>query len=995
MLLLLLALAGASVLAPFLIRVIGRPAFGLLAITPAIGFGWVLSHLIRGTFDSGGAIVAHYGWMTSANLNLTFRLDSLSALFSLIILGVGTLVLLYCWGYFDNAPKRLRWFAGQMAAFAMAMYGLVISDNLLLMYVFWEITSILSFLLVGYYGERASSRRSATQALMITGLGGLIMLVGIILLGKETGAWTISQLVTMDLAGTNNISWAIVLMLAGALTKSAIAPAHFWLPGAMAAPTPVSAYLHSAAMVKAGIYLVARLSPAFNFAEAWYLVIMPLGILTMVMAGWMSLRQKDLKLILAYGTVSQLGFMITVVGIGSREALLAGLALTFAHSLFKATLFMIVGAIDHCSGTRDVREISGLGRKQPLLALFAFISAASMAGIPPLFGFVAKEAVLEMILHEPLLIGMPGKIMLVGYVVGSIMTMAYSLHFLHGAFSTKPKTHPTGGGVSPAVENMHRVGFKLLLAPAVLTTLTVVLGLFPKLISQFLEVHVHTVHPLAEGEKASYLALWHGFTVPLLISAVIVTVGAIMFWQRHLVAKLYFQTPALGNANDAYDSVLDFLRNVSLRLTASTQRGSLAINLGIIFLCLALTPMVSLLLGERTDIRMELWNSPLQGVAAVIIILMSIAVTVMHNRLSALVMTGVIGYCIAFIFATYGAPDLALTQLLIETTTMVIFMLVLRRLPADVTWQAGPRATRFRAWMAVTVGVAVTVFGVFAVNARSEQSVASFIPDLAYEIGHGANAVNVLLVDIRAWDTFGESMVLVIAAVGVTSLVYRTRSFRRSSRRPTLSASGRRWLASSGADMAQSSTEKARNRSLLVDVVTRLLFPSMMVLSVYFFFVGHNAPGGGFAGGLVAALALTLRYLAGGRDELEATFPIDASRVLGIGMLLSISTAIVPIFLGNPPLTSYYFAPEIPLIGKVSITSVLVFDAGVYLVVVGLILHILDSLGAQLDRDEDMRKQRARDRARRLRRDVERKKALQAKKAAERKQMATTTSEEK
>ncbi|APG82514.1 Na(+)/H(+) antiporter subunit A [Corynebacterium pseudotuberculosis] len=943
-LVLLLALAVTAIVAPIAVKFFGRPAFGLLSITPFVGFAWVLGKLLNGDFSSGKALTAHYGWMSSTHLDLTFRLDSLSALFSLIILGIGGLVLLYCWHYFDSVPRRLQPFAAQLSSFAMAMYGLVISDNMLLLYVFWEITSVLSFLLVGYYGERASSRHAAIQALMITTLGGLSMLVGIILLGRQTGIWELSGLANANLEGIHHISYALVLILAGALSKSAIAPTHFWLPGAMAAPTPVSAYLHSAAMVKAGIYLIARLAPDFAFSRVWYLVVISLGIFTMLLGGWISLRQTDLKLILAYGTVSQLGFITILIGIGSHAAMVAGLTLTFAHAMFKATLFMVVGAIDHTTGTRDIRKLSGLGRKQPVLMGIATLAAASMAGIPPLFGFVAKEAALEAVLHEHAIVGLPGQITLVGIVAGSILTMAYSLRFLFGAFATKD------GIVSQPVLKMHRIELFLWLPPAILMVITALLGVFPQLLGTLLSAHTTSIFA-----TQAHLALWHGFSLPLALSAAIVGIGAVMYWQRETVAKLHFAEPALGNASAAYDRVLDILRTSSLRLTASTQRGSLVINSGSIFAVFVLVPLIALLSGERNDVHMILWDTPLQAIVAGIMIVMAIGATVQSNRLSALIMVGMTGYGATIIFALHGAPDLALTQMLVETITVVVFMLVLRRLPARTQWQPSHRANRLRAWLAAAVGFTAVVLTVFAINARTEAPVSSVIPDLAQDIGHGANAVNVLLVDIRAWDTFGESTVLIIAAIGVSSLIYRTKSFQRDSHRPTLHDSGG-WLSS----------EAARNRSLMVDVSTRLLFPVMMVLSTYFFFAGHNAPGGGFAGGLVAALALALRYLAGGREELEQTFPVDPSRVLGIGALLTAAAVIWPVFIGDPPLTSYTWDLHIPGIGDIHVVSALLFDAGVYLIVIGLVLHILTSLGGQLDLDEELRKQRARERVKKL-----------------------------
>lgn len=968
MLILFLALTAAAVVAPILIRTLGRPAFGLLALVPGIGFFWVLSEFIKGTFKDGGELLLHYAWMPSAHLNIDFRMDSLAALFSLIVLGVGALVLLYCWGYFDSNAGRLSAFGAELVAFAMAMFGLVISDNILLMYVFWEITSVLSFLLVGYYGERASSRRSAGQALMVTTLGGLAMLVGIILMGTQTGVWRFSEIpaYSSSWADVPYISAAAALILAGALSKSAIAPTHFWLPGAMAAPTPVSAYLHSAAMVKAGIYLVARLSPDLNVVGSWYLIIIPLGMLTMLMGGWMALRQKDLKLILAYGTVSQLGFIISVVGIGTREALLAGLALTVAHSLFKATLFMTVGAIDHTTGTRDIRKLSGLWRKQPILFAVAAVSGASMAGIPPLFGFIAKETALDTVLNEQMLHGMPGRLMLAGIVLGSIFTMAYSCYFLYEAFATKHSKFPEANGVSPAVEAMHPVKFKLWIAPVILAILTVAFGVFPKPVSEAIVTHLDNVTPSLDDAHTK-LALWHGLNLPLLLSVVIIISGFIIFWERDTVERLRPNTAAFGSADTAYDAILDALRVLSHRLTASTQRGSLTLNVGVIFFVLTIVPLIALITGEQSDVRMELWDSPVQGFIAAIIIVVAIVATTMDNRLSALILVGATGYGIAVIFALHGAPDLALTQVLVETIVMVVFMLVLRKMPTEVAWKAEPKQSRVRAWLAGATGLSVVIVTIFAMNARTTEPISVYMQDLAYEIGHGANTVNVLLVDLRGFDTFGEISVLVIAATGIASLVYRNRSFRKDSRRPTLATTGRRWLA------AAVDTERAQNRSLMVDVATRILFPAMIMLSVYFFFAGHNAPGGGFAGGLVASLAFSLRYLAGGREELEEALPIDAGRILGTGLFVAATAVLWPmVLLGEPPLTSHIWDLTLPLIGEIHIASALIFDFGVYLIVIGLTMHILNSLGGQLDRDEEMRKQRARDRARRLARNQRR-----------------------
>lgn len=968
MILLLCILFASATIAPWIIRRFGTRGFPLLAIPLAAGAVWTGSHLLaHASGNSSATRVEHLDWMPSFHLNLTLRLGPLESLFGTLVLTVGVLVLVYCSGYFVNPPpgkrRRLGSFASQMVMFAAAMYGLVISDNMLMMFVFWEITSVLSFLLVGYYAERASSRRAAGQALLVTTFGGLVMLVGIILMGHTTGLWTFSELTKAGAISSGQldsiaVGVAVVLLVVGALSKSAIAPFHFWLPGAMAAPTPVSSFLHSAAMVKAGVFLIARLSPTFANTETWHLSIIPLGLSTMIMAGWMALRQKDLKLILAYGTVSQLGFIITVASIGTRAAMLAALALTLGHAMFKATLFMIAGAIDHTCGTRDIRKLSGLGRKQPQLYLIAGLAAASMAGVPPLFGFVAKEAALDATLSAEPLHGMPALFTTTGLVVGSILTVAYSLYLLYGAFATKPRTHSCGGGTSEAVSNMHKPCRSMLVPAWVLAIAGVVTGLMPSLYDALITPYLHEAYP--NSSNHSHLALWHGLSTPLVLTVVILGAGSILFWQRSLVRRLQFDKPALGSADAAYDAILDAARRLSLRVTAATQRGSLPLNEAVILFVLILLPISALIFGQRNNIRMEMWDSAPQGAIALIIIIAAMAATRLGNRLSGVIMVGVTGYGLALIFALYGAPDLALTQLLVETIVMVIFVLVLRTLPPFVPSNSNGWE-RHRAWLAIAVGLTVTVLGAFAMSSRSEETIAEQIPQLALELGHGANAVNVLLVDIRGWDTFGEISVLVVAALGIASLVFRTHvvhSYSRIGNRGRRRRENPRWLMSTEAD---SGAEKLKY-PIMVMVATRILFPSMMVLAAYLFFAGHNAPGGGFAGGLVASLAITLRYIIGGRKELSATVPVSADRIVGTGLLVSAVAVMWPLVFHWPPLTSSYATVTAPLIGKFSIVSPMLFDLGVFLIVIGTAVYILRTLGARIDVETARRAERARSR---------------------------------
>ena len=936
MLAILFAHAIAAVLAPAVVRTMGRNAFLPLSLVPAASLVWVIAN-----WNTEQSL--HIAWAPGLSMDIDMRFDSLAAIMSALILGVGTLVLIYCARYFEDGDTRLGIFAAEMVAFAGAMFGLVTSDSMLILYTFWELTTILSFLLVGHYAERASSRRAATQALLVTTAGGLAMLVGFIILGEIGGSYQLSVLLANPPGG-----WlaavAVVLVLAGALSKSAIIPMHFWLPGAMAAPTPVSAYLHAAAMVKAGIYLVARLAPGFADSGPWRVTVLTLGLGTMLLGGWRAMRAFDLKLILAFGTVSQLGFLTILVGTGTRDAALAGIALVVAHAMFKAALFMVVGIIDHTTGTRDIRKLAHLGKSAPVLCVVAIAAAASMAGLPPFFGFVGKEGALEAVATASVLNPTIRSLELAGIVAGSILTVAYSIRFVWGAFARKQLKRP-----SPAVAGMHPAGPLFLAAPTFLAAAGLVTGLIAPVMDTLLSPYANS---LPAGDHGDYhLALWHGFGLALWLTVLVVIGGVGLYLFHTRISRLRFEHAPLGNAERFYDATLRGMDTVSMRLTATTQRGSLPLTQATILVTLVLLPTVLLLMGTDTAIRIRLWESPIQFAVGLIMIAAALATTVMRNRLAAVILTGVTGYGCGVIFALDGAPDLALTQFLVETLTLVIFVLVLRKLPAEIADGQTVGFKPARALLGIAVGAAVTALGAFAMTARTAEPISVHMPDLAYHIGNGKNVVNVLLVDIRAWDTLGEISVLLVAATGVASLVFRTRRFGTAPRVADLPqfespVTETTWLR--GGDLID-----PRQRSLVLEVTTRMIFPTMMVLSVYFFFSGHNAPGGGFAGGLTAGLALVLRYLAGGRYEIGETVPIDAGKILGLGLIFAAGTALASVFLGAPALSSATIEMTLPLLGDIKLVTALFFDLGVYLIVVGLVLDVLRSLGARLDAEVD------------------------------------------
>ncbi|WP_019970402.1 Na+/H+ antiporter subunit A [Mycobacterium sp. 141] len=947
MLAVLVAHAVATALAPPLVAKWGRAAFYPLALVPLGSLVWVALN-----WPSHDRVpTLNIPWVPELSMDITLRFDSLAAIMSVLVLAIGALVLFYCGDYFHHydghKENRLPSFAAELVAFSGAMFGLVVSDNMLVLYIFWETTTVLSFLLVGHYAERATSRRAATQALLVTTFGGLAMLVGIVVLGHLAGTYLLSELIASPPGGTA-AAIGVALILVGALSKSAIVPLHFWLPGAMAAPTPVSAYLHAAAMVKAGVYLVARMTPGFADTLLWRPMVIGFGLLTMLLAGWRAVREYDLKLILAFGTVSQLGLISVMVGAGGSDMMLAGLAMLCAHAMFKATLFMVVGIIDHATGTRDIRWLAGLGRHSRPLFTIAVGATASMAALPPFFGFVAKEADLETVLHSPTL-GAAAPWVLTGIVVGSVFTTIYSLRFLWGAFAAKGLPQP-----SIRVTEMHRPSTRFLAAPAILAAAGLVFGLWPAGLDAVLDEYAKTM----PGGSGYHLALWHGLGLPLLLSAIVLAVGTAVFFGRNRSPHTGSGFLPLGNADRMYDAVIRGLDIVSIRITAATQRGSLPATQSVILSTLVLVPIAVLALGARDRPNFALWDSSLQVVIGVVMLAAALGAVVMRNRLAAVLLVGVTGYGCGAIFAFHGAPDLALTQFLVETLVLVIFLLVLRTLPAEADRANIKRHRLPRALLALAVGAAVTTLAAYAMAARTGAGIAELLPDAAYYRGHGSNTVNVLLVDIRAWDTMGEIMVLLVAATGVASLVFRHRRFGAAPRvsqavgQPEIGPTAAYSPAAGDITWLRGSELRdPRHRSLVLEVATRVIFPLIMVLSAYFFFAGHNHPGGGFAGGLTAGLALVLRYLAGGRYELGETLPLDAGKILGTGLALSATTAITSVALGAPALSSAVIQLDLPVFGHVKMVTAVFFDLGVYLIVVGLVLDVLRSLGARVDND--------------------------------------------
>ncbi|WP_267422670.1 MULTISPECIES: Na+/H+ antiporter subunit A [unclassified Curtobacterium] len=938
----LVAFAVVALLVPALTPLLGRRVFYVAALPPVAAAVLTVTQTDRALH---GGVTERATWVPELDLALALRVDALSWVLALVVSVVGALVLVYCASYFGPKEPGLGRFAGVLTAFAGSMYGLVIADDVIVLFILWEATTVFSYLLIGHDSVKRASRAAAMQALVVTTAGGLAMLAGLVMLSVHTGTTQLSAIVEQAPSGTL-VTVAVVLVLLGALTKSAIVPFHFWLPAAMAAPTPVSAYLHAAAMVKAGIYLVARLAPAFAMLGGWRETITVLGVLGMLVGGYRALRQTDLKLLLAYGTVAQLGFLVLAAGWGTPAIALGGVALLVAHATFKSTLFLVVGTVDHVTGTRELNRLSGLGRRMPWLATVAVLALVSMAGIPPTIGFVAKEAVLTGLVEA---LHGPGAawawVALIGVTIGSVLTVAYSLRFLWGTFGRKPGVEQT------EPHALHGLG----VVPSVLGLAGLALGLLTPVVS-------HALEPAAEaasrsGEPEPHLALWHGLEPALGISALTLLGGVALFLARTRVEALQHRLAGSPSAAGTYRRLMRGLDHGATGLTAFVQRGSLPYYLTVILSVFVAGALANLVLGGPWAFHVRFADSWGQVPVVIVMAIAAVSVVTAKTRFAAAVLVGVTGYGMSVLFVLHGAVDLALTQLVVETVTLIAFVLVLRRLPPRIATANPSRFRVLRALFAGLAGLTLAIVVVVAASARTATPIWPDLPALTNSFGHGLNVVNVALVDLRGWDTLGELTVVVAAATGVASLIFvnsREDTLPRLRDRPE-SADERRdgepraWLPTSAA--------LPTGRSALLDVVVRLLFHGLIVLSVYLLFAGHNAAGGGFAGGLVAGIALAARYLAGGPAELGAAAPVRAGRLLGLGVATAAITAIVPMFSGREALYSEFFEATVPVLGHVEFVTATFFDIGVYLVVVGLVLDVLRSLGAEVDRQrlEDSR----------------------------------------
>lgn len=728
-----------------------------VGIVPLVLFLTILKY--KSSIINGNIVSEAYQWVPSFDVSLSFRLDGLSFIFALIITGIGFLVVIYSKKYMHSESAISRYFS-YILLFMSSMLGVVLSNNLISLFVFWELTSISSYLLIGFWFYKEKSRYGAWKALLITAGGGLAMLAGFILMYTVTGSFEISQILSQkELIKSSPFYLTIlVLTLIGSFTKSAQFPFHVWLPDAMEAPTPVSAYLHSATMVKAGIYLLARLNPVLGGSSYWFYMVTFTGILTMCYGSIMAIRQRDLKALLAFSTISQLGLITSLLGVSTETAVIGAVFHIINHAAFKGSLFMVTGIIDHEAGTRNLDELGGLGRKMPFTAVVALIGALAMAGIPPLNGFISKELFFEAVLVD----GWAGYVLPALAVFGSIFTFIYSMIFVISPFL---------GTYKPKEKTVHEAPWGLLLSPMILGVTNLALGIYPKLVADIISKGAANI--LGKYVDA-HLSLWHGFNVPLLMSLIVMSFGCLLFsrlnYVKHIIEKIQMKKINLNKLYDLFQTgIPKFAGFITEKQMTGFLRDYLVYILSFVFLSVGLTSLFFMELSipnlnlERIDVY--------EYVVAAIMVVSSIFLLFTRKRLIAILILGVIGYMVSLFFVLEKAPDLALTQLIVETITLVLFLIAFPHLP-EITEENSKRSTKIiNAAVSILTGLTVTFLMVYSKAYKIYESVSSYYIDNSLLLGGGKNIVNVILVDFRGFDTMGEITVLGIAAFSVYALI--------------------------------------------------------------------------------------------------------------------------------------------------------------------------------------------------------------------------------
>lgn len=898
----------------------GKGAMTLAALaSTGLALSGVLGHLPA--LMQGGVIQAQMAWLPSAGLNAHFLLDGLGLLFALLILGIGLLIILYARFYLDEGDPFAQFFVF-LLLFQGAMLGIVLSDNILLLLLFWELTSLSSFLLIGYWKDQPAARQGARMALAITGAGGLALFAGLLLLGQMAGSYDISVILTQRALIQSSPLYlpALGLIVLGAFTKSAQMPFHFWLPHAMAAPTPVSAYLHSATMVKAGLFLLARLWPVLAGSEAWFYTLATTGLLTMVFAAKVALFKDDLKAILAYSTISHLGLITFLLGLGTKAGAVAAVVHILAHASFKAPLFMVAGIVDHAAHTRDIRALGGLRHAMPISFALAALAALSMAGVPPLNGFLSKEMALEVAAHTP----WAGAAWVLPALasLGAMLSVAYALRFLGGVFL---------GPARDSLHGVHEAGFGLWLPPAALVAGVVAMGLAPMPVAAWL-VDL-AAGAVTGGTVQAKIVHWHGLDSPALwMSAFAFGAGALVLATYSRLRALWDAAPR-PDGKAGFDALLGALVRAARASVLRAHDGAVSRYLGIAIAAIVTLGAYAFWGGSLSAPTRAL--TPVSGgvlaLSVVFFAALFVALRQHSQRVLALLLVGVLGLLISAAFAYMSAPDLALTQITVEVVTVILMLLALNFLPKTTPREAGFMQRSGAVALAVLAGLGTGALA-YAIMLRD----AGFAPISAFHLAQskpgagGTNAVNTIIVDFRGFDTYGEIIVLGIAALIISALVEAllANPAARARLDPIFPMAGR----------------AGDRHPMMLVVATRLFLPIGMLIGVYIYLRGHNLPGGGFVAGLVFAIAMLLQYIASGYGWSVARQRINYHSMIGAGVLVASATGLGSWVAGRPFLTSNYGYITLPPLEKFELATAALFDLGVFLCVLGAVMLALATL---------------------------------------------------
>ena len=920
---------------------------GLIAGSVALA-GVLLTIAAFPAVSDGAVLLAEAAWLPALGLNLQIRLDGLSWVFAFLVLAIGLLVVIYAHYYMSSRDPVPRFFSF-LLAFMGSMLGLVLSGNLIQLVFFWELTSLFSFLLIGYWHHNEKARSAARMSLIVTAAGGISLLIGVLLLGKVAGSYEIDAVIAAadEIRASDYYTPALVFVLIGAFTKSAQFPFHFWLPHAMAAPTPVSAYLHSATMVKAGIFVLIRFFPVLAGTEQWYLIVGTVGLVTFLLGAWAAVFQQDLKGLLAYSTISHLGLITLLLGIGTPLAAVAAIFHTINHATFKASLFMAAGIIDHETGTRDLRRLSGLYRFMPHTATLALVAAAAMAGVPLLNGFLSKEMFLAEALEGRS--GSPLDTILPVLATAALaLSVLYSVRFIHQTFFGPA---PVGLAKKP-----QEAPFWMRVPVGVLVLACLVVGVMPAAtIGPFLDMAARSV--LADEMPSYSLSIWHGFNAPLVLSVVALALGGLSYLllRRRLNAASGPPLIRYLKGRRGFELALSALIGAARWLVQIVGTRKLQTQFRIL---VAVAGLAALLPFLRNGYELgSLSLTPLDpGFAVLWVVGAACAIgsawLAKYQRLAALILISGAGLVSCITFVWLSAPDLALTQLLVEIVTTVLLLLSLRWLPQrqpDVWPGAHPPAPVLLRRgsdlaLALLAGAGMALLSYAIMTREIGYTVSRFFLENAYPEAGGKNVVNVILVDFRAFDTLGEITVLAIVGLTVFSLLRRFRPAQESVRTPI------QQRVQGAFDHRQ---EGRRPGDTLTDylmvprIVLEWLFPFITVFALYLLIRGHDLPGGGFAAGITMSIALILQYMAAGTRSVEDRLRIRPLIWMGAGLLVAAGTGIGASAFGYPFLTTWFHYAVVPIVGEVPLASALLFDLGVFLLVVGATALILVAIAHQ------------------------------------------------